>query len=262
VIPDLDVLRAAEEEPGVEGPPGVAEAEPGVGAEGPGGPTGPNLIPLFEEISIQCAGYVSDKENEDFRIFGSEEGDRKIGLTMGDIVYLNRGTRDGIKPGDKYYIQERDRKIPGHGWYISRTGWLNVLAVQENTAQAEIIQPCKAVHVNSYLKPFEQIPVPLVPVQDPVMRLDPETGQNRGKIVASHDEVGSMGRGYLLSLDLGEEDGVIPGNIFTVYRYVYSNAPRKVLGEAAVLTVQRKTSTAIISFSYDYVTVGDLVELK
>jgi hypothetical protein len=129
VIPDLDVLRAAEEEPGVEGPPGVAEAEPGVGAEGPGGPTGPNLIPLFEEISIQCAGYVSDKENEDFRIFGSEEGDRKIGLTMGDIVYLNRGTRDGIKPGDKYYIQERDRKIPGHGWYISRTGWLNVLAV-------------------------------------------------------------------------------------------------------------------------------------
>jgi hypothetical protein len=71
-----------------------------------------------------------------------------------------------------------------------------------------------------------------------------------------------MGRGYLLSLDLGEEDGVIPGNIFTVYRYVYSNAPRKVLGEAAVLTVQRKTSTAIISFSYDYVTVGDLVELK
>ncbi len=72
----------------------------------------------------------------------------------------------------------------------------------------------------------------------------------------------SLGQGLLISIDLGEEDGVIPGNIFTIFRYLYNNVQRKVLGEAVVLTVQQKTATAKISLSYDIINVGDEIELK
>ena len=84
----------------------------------------------------------------------------------------------------------------------------------------------------------------------------------RGEIVASLDEIGSLAEGYLVSIDLGEGDGVVPGNIFTVFRYLHPDAPRRVLGELAILTVQRDNATARIMASYDFMVVGDLIELK
>jgi hypothetical protein len=43
---------------------------------------------------------------------------------------------------------------------------------------------------------------------------------------------------------------------------VYDDAPRKVLGTLAILTVQREHSTARIMESKDFIVTGDLVELK
>ncbi len=78
----------------------------------------------------------------------------------------------------------------------------------------------------------------------------------RGTIDASLDDLATLGQGYLVSIDLGQEDGVVPGNVFTIYRYVYDGAPRKVLGTLAVLTVQREHSTARIMESKDYILRG------
>ena len=272
VIPDLDVLRAADEEPGAGGPDTAAGAEGEVGAGGAagvagmGGPSGPNLFPIFEQDSIQCAGFISDDEDEGFQIFASEDTFKvHIAVTVGDIVYLNRGQEDGIQAGEQYYIRDRVRKVGGHGWLINTTGQLTILAVQPETAVAQITSACRDILKGHYMVPFEPIPVPLVPFQEPVNRFTPETGQNRGKIIASLEdvrEIGSLGRGYLVSIDQGENDGVIPGSIFTVFRYTHSQAPRKVLGELAVLTVHPKTSTALITMSYTYMQRGDFVELK
>jgi len=276
VIPQLDVLRAAEEEPGefpvagVPGEPGaVTPTAPGVpGVPGLPGAAGPSLYPLSEEVTIQCANYISDIEDESMRIMGSEEGDRKIALADGDIVYLNKGSQNGIFPGDRYYTQRRlfevTHPVNGEsvGWHIQRSGWLVVLAAQEETAIAEIIQPCIEVLAGDYLLPFEPVPVPLLPVQEPAHRLTPETGNTRGHIVSSLNGHLTLGQGLLVSLDLGEEDGIIPGNVFTIYRYVYPGVQRKILGELAVLTVREKTSTAEILSSVDIIDIGDEIEMK
>jgi hypothetical protein len=272
VIPDLDVLRAADEEPGAGGPDGQdgtsgAEGEAGAtGVAGAGGPRGPNLFPIFEQESIQCAGFIGEKEDEGFRIFESENTFKiHIAVSETDIVYVNRGQEDGITAGDQYYIRERVRKVGGHGWLINTTGWLTILSVQPETAIAQIVGSCRDIRQGHYLVPFEPIPVPLVPFQEPVTRLTAETGQNRGTIIACLEdirELGSLGRGYVVSIDQGEKEGVIPGSIFTVFRYNSSRTPRKVLGELAVLTVHPKTSTALITLSYDFMVRGDLVELK
>ena len=92
--------------------------------------------------------------------------------------------------------------------------------------------------------------------------MTPETGEMRGEIVASLDDLASLGQGYLISVDLGQTDGVVPGNVFTVFRHLYPGAPRKVLGEIAILTVQERNATARIMHSYDFMMIGDQVELK
>ena len=269
VIPDLDVLRAADEEPGAGGPGGGEEGVEGMGVDGGGvagaGPTGPSLYPISEEDAIQCAAFIGESEDEGFRIFESENGfEVKITASTGDIVYVNRGRNDGIQAGDEFYIRDRVRRT-GHGWLINTTGWLVILAAQEETATAEVTHACRDTLNGAYLVPFEPVPVPLVPFQDPVHRLTPETGRDRGTIIASIDdlsELGSFATGNLVSIDVGESAGVIPGSIFTVFRYNHPNAPRKVLGELAVLTVHPRTSTAKITLAYDYMTQGDLIEAK
>lgn len=271
-IPEVEVVRPEGVAPGGPGGPGGGPGGPEAGPGGeagagpggaPGGPTGPQFLPAYEEVAIQCAGYLKEDANDDFRIYGSEEADHKVALATGDIVYLNRGSNDGVSPGDTYYTQ---RKVPFNwgqgGTHVRRSGWVRVLAVQEKTSMAVISQACLDVKQGDYLKPFEPIPVPLLPVQPPVDRMTPETGRMRGKIIASLDDLGTLGQGYIVSIDLGQDDGVVPGNVFTIYRYIYNNAPRKVLGELAVLTVQKSNATARIMESFDYIDVGDLIELK
>ena len=83
-----------------------------------------------------CAGYVTDKEDESLQIIGNEDGDSRVTMATGNIVYINGGINDGISPGDVFYTQRRDRKVDA-GWQITRTGWLTVLAAQEQNAIAE-----------------------------------------------------------------------------------------------------------------------------
>ncbi|HEX9722736.1 MAG TPA: LysM peptidoglycan-binding domain-containing protein [Vicinamibacteria bacterium] len=267
VIPDLDLLRAAGEEPGAAGP-GEEGAGEGIGEEGAGvagGPTGPSLYPVSEEDTIQCVAFIGEREDEDFRIFETEHGfDVKVMMSVGDIVYVNRGRNDGVQAGDEFYMRSRVRST-SHGWLINTTGWLVILAAQEETAIAEVIHSCRDALQDNYLVPFEPVPVPLIPYQDPVHRLTPETGRDRGQIIASIDdivELGSFGTGNIVSIDVGEEQGIIPGSIFTVFRYNHPDAPRKVLGELAVLTVHPRTSTAKITLAYDFMAQGDLIEVK
>jgi hypothetical protein len=268
-IPDLDVLRAGG--PGGPGAPGTgAEGEMGEGVAGgpggpgaPGGPRGPSFYPAFEEVTIQCAGYVSNDEDDSFRVFGAENGPWKDGLATGDILYVNRGALDGVNPGDQYYIQRKEGFSWGiEGEMVRRTGWGTVLAVQEDTAIVEVTQACFDVKLGDYLIPFEPIPVPLLPVQARATRLTPETGQMRGRVTASLDDISAMGTGSLVSIDLGDEDGVVPGNIFTVFRYLYPGAPRYMIGEIAIITVQRENATGRIIHGNDFVAVDDIVELK
>ena len=272
-IPDLDVIRPEGVAAGDTGPgagPGGAGTGPGggPGGVGPGGmpgagAQGPAFYPAYEEQAIACAGYIGPRENEDMRIVGSEEGDAKVGLAFADIVYINKGTNDGLNPGDRFYVQRRvDFGWGLSGAHIVRSGGVVILAAQEKSAMAEVFASCVDMWIGDYLIPFEPIPVPLLPKQAVVTRMTPETGQMRGEIVNSLDEVASFAEGYLVSIDLGEDDGVVPGNIFTVFRYLHPDAPRKVLGELAILTVQRDNATGRIMQSYDYMVAGDLIELK
>jgi hypothetical protein len=266
VIPELEVVRGAGEEAGAPGGPGGPGAPGEEGAEagapgGPAGPVGPSLIPAFEEVSIECAGFITDHQDESLKIIGSEEGDSKIGLTTGDILYINGGTNDGIAPGDMFFTQRRVEKTEA-GWKIARSGWITVLASQEGSSIAEVTTACRDIYKGDYLQPFERVPVPLIPVERPATRLTPETGKLRGRILTPLDPIVTLAQGHIVSINLGEQDGVIPGNIFTIFRYLYSGVQRKMLGELVVLTVQERASTARIMTSLDYILTGDEVELK
>jgi LysM repeat protein len=258
-------------------PEGLApEAGPGIpGMVEPGqdeaGSAAASLGPVTEELSLQCAQYVvNDREDESLFLVGSEEGADKLAFGDRDLVYLNKGSNSGVKAGDLYTLHHVaytvKHPVSGKklGTKIETTGWVKVILVQENTACAVVEQACVDVHPGDYLKPFEKVNVPMVVRRAPEECCSTENGKTLRHVVDLQDDVAIGGTGLFVTIDAGTEDGVAPGSVFSVYRTMYPSVPtpRNVVGEATVVAVRDRTSTAKITYSRKEIMRGDQIQLR
>jgi hypothetical protein len=89
--------------------------------------------------------------------------------------------------------------------------------------------------------------------------------------------LGFVGEGQIVYIDLGDRDGVRPGDIFMIYKLLdfdsrlYEVAgeaarllarEREVIGELIVIKVRERAATALVTFTADGVSPSDLVELR
>ena len=284
---------------GAAGAPGEAPAE------APAAPPGGALtaeeaagtpVPLAAESDIYCQGYIGDlHEPFSYSIIGSEYdalglnnrvnvpvigssavgeygpvGTIKIGLSTGDIVYVDGGRAGGLSAGAQFTIVAPDRPVihPLRGEVVGRyyryLGRLRILSVQETTAIAEIVHTCDAVVVGTLLQPFEPEPVPLGrhtamrPVNFPAAA---EKLQGAPSIVYAKDNILSLGADHVVHVDLGEQDAT-PGDMYTIYRENRPGLPPIVLGELAVLSVHKHFSVAKIIESRYPIHLGDRLDPK
>jgi hypothetical protein len=251
---------------GGEFPGGTGEQPPV-----PGATAGDVLIPAIEEMSLQCAHYIlQSPEDTSLYLIGSEQGATKDAYADRDVMYLNRGTNAGVKAGDVYSIHHAayEVKHPDTGRTIGRkietTGWGRIIMAEENSAILMVEAACADVHMGDYLKPLVKVSVPLIMRRPPADRVTPPSGKTQGAVVDIADDSAIAGDNQLLSINLGTEHGVAPGNILTVYKVMYPSVPtpRNVLGEVVVVAVQEKTATARVIYARDAIMNGDRVEIR
>ncbi|MEM7582575.1 MAG: LysM domain-containing protein [Acidobacteriota bacterium] len=255
-------------------------------------PEGP--VPLGYESDIYCTGYIGGmKEDFAYSIVSSEyefltptldpgmnasiqgiygkASTEKYGLGLGDIVYLDGGRADGlsagelltaVQPGEKIF-HPRDRKALGRLYqYLGR---VRILSAQPETAIAEIVQLCNPIPVGSKLKLFEPEPIPLrkiTPLRPVNFPASEEELEGAPSIIIAWDKLLSLGAGYLVYIDQGDDEDMAPGDIYTIYRQGRRGIPPTVLGELAVLSVFEDTALARILRSRYTVFVGDVLHLK
>ena len=252
--------------------------------------------PLGSEDDIYCSGYIGEVDEQfGYRVVGSEysslsptvtgvrgmfspgrgvfgEVDTvKFSLTLGDIVYVDGGLAAGLAPGLIYTVVQ-PREIVEHprmggvvGQLYQYTGRLRLLTVNEDVAIAEVVQACDAIHVGDGLKPFVPEPVPLgrrtglrpANVPAPASDLADDAIILRGK-----DSVTGLGADSIVFISLGADQGVAPGDVYTIYRRNMQGLPPVVLGELAVLSVHQRSSVARILESRYPMYVGDYLEPK
>lgn len=253
-------------------------------------------VPLGAETDIYCQGYVGDLEEPfPFSVIGSEydalslsghvqaaevgrsvhsplgpTGTVKIGLSTGDIVYVDGGRAKGLSAGALFTAVAPQQPVihPLRGEVVGRyyryLGRLRILSVQETTAIAEITQACDPIVVGTLLQPFEPEPVPLGrstamrPVNFPVSE---EKLVDAPSIVYVRDNILALGADHVVHVDLGEEDAT-PGDIYTIYRENRPGLPPIVLGELAVLSVHKHFSVAKIIESRYPIHLGDRLDPK
>ena len=252
-------------------------------------------VPLGYESDVYCSGYIDDLDKPfPYRIIGSEfeklgpDLDRgssdvsiqgsygsvntaRYNLTVGDVIYLDGGSQGGLAPGEMYTVVSPKQKVVHpktrevFGRYYHYTGRVRVLSVQETTAIAEIVQACDPVLVGAALQPFEPEPVPLgrVAAMRPINYPSPaQSLEDAPVILFTQDELVSLFQDHVAFIDRGADSDVTPGDVFTVYRLNRPGLPPMPIGEVAVLSVQKKSSTVRVIQSKTALFVGDPLEPK
>lgn len=252
-------------------------------------------VPLGAETDIYCQGYIGDlDESFPYAVIGSEfdalsldgyvrgatgwkvgsfrnsTNTTKVGLTMGDIIYVDGGRERGLLPGKMFtaVVPERPVVHPALGQVVGRyyryVGRVRILSVQDSNAIAEIVQSCDPLSTGALLFPFEPEPVPLgrsTPLRPINFPAAAEKLAHAPSIVYSRDDILALGADAVVHIDVGEQD-TTPGDIFTIYRENRPGMPPIVMGELAVLSVHKRFSVAKIIESRYPIKLGDRLDPK
>jgi hypothetical protein len=255
-------------------------------------------LPLVDESDIRCAGFIveSGKRNELFIAENEEPG--FDGITTGTLVYLNHGADDAsLQPGAEFNIVEREGKVmhplshSSSGYFVRRLGELRVLKILADTAIAAVTFACDEIRVGNELIAIEHQPVPNRPAPAFDRLRFERNGKAVGWVIHAADTLVRTATGDLVSIDLGREDGLNPGDFLTAfepmrrgkrphqsaYHFEHNNMifesadlhyddtreefPAKPVGQMVVVSTASHTSTVKIIHSIAEVHVGTMVEV-
>ena len=229
--------------------------------------------PLGSSADVYCfARLIQDPSIFPFTIASAERIRSQNQFSEGDVVYLDGGGAQGVQAGDQFFIShriQRPKKLhhPVSDSYLGivyqQVGRLKVLCAQENTSIAEITHACDPIKVGDVLYPFSPVPVPLVIDPDRADRCDVPNGKPTGYITYTRDSQIDIGTNWLVFIDLGAAEGLYPGTFATVFiDNPVKGMPRLVLGEIGILTVDEHYSTALVTYAWQRLSVGNRVEIK
>lgn len=280
----------------------AGSAAPSSGASAPGGPTaaasqmaGPRLV---YDSEVRCTGFIAEDSKRGDLFIAEAEEQKFQRLTEGSLVYLSHGKDDPrMQPGAEFSIVEREGKVlhpvseKSEGYYYNRRGGVKILRVLPDTAVATITYACDEIRVGNELQVYEapNIPERAVPRFDR-LRLD-RNGKATGVVIHTKDTTDDVGAGHMVDIDLGQEDGIAPGDFLTAfepvgrarrphqadYHYAFGGEvfygtdlhydndgkeyPAKPVGQMIVVRTGSHTSTAKIIYSVVEMHIGTMVEV-
>ena len=189
------------------------------------GPSGPQRV--TSESTLYCAGYIRYQRLQPMpEIVGALEEQEQRTFADGDVVYLNAGSQQGIRDGQRFQIirprgdlkgVHRDKK--GYlGTYIQEVGQLEVFRVHDRTAAARITFTCDMALLGDLLSPIPDRDAPVQRTELKIDRYADSSGKQTGRLMMAKDGREMVTRNDIVYIDLGAEDSVKRGDYLTIYR--------------------------------------------
>jgi hypothetical protein len=201
------------------------QSKPTVVVEAPKGPW-----PVAGSNNLLCGGFIQyAPAPNDLMIVGGEEEQDQRTYSNGDYVYINAGSRDGVREGQEYIVirprgQYESKRSSKRGWlgvYTQEVGILSVLRVKDQTSVAVIKSSCDSLLIGDLLRAAPQRVAPFARTSKFDRFADP-SGKQHGRIILARDAREFLSRDQVVFIDLGTEDNVKPGDYLTIYRPVGS----------------------------------------
>ncbi len=219
----------------------------------------------------------------------------------GEFVYLQSRTGAAPGEGSEYSILRRakslmfggsrplgDMKLDqiGHiSWYPGQmssirslgtmyedVGRVKVVRTTPLGAIAEVTFACGPLYAGDFALPYQERNIPEYTPSADFDRFALPNGKMVGAITAGGGHAGVLGEGTIAHINLGNEDGVQAGQRFRVFHIFRDNVdrgfkaaaepPREIIGELVVLSVDARSSVAMVVRSIREISLGDGIELE
>lgn len=183
--------------------------------------------PIAGKSSLFCAGFVRLQKLPSMpEIVGAQDEQEQRTYADGDVVYINRGTAQGIKEGQNFQIIRPRGDVKGvHkqkfgylGTYVQDLGQLQVFKVWENTAAAQVTFSCDMILLGDLLAPIPDRVSPIHRTEANLDRHADPSGKQTGRLMMAKDSREMVTRNDIVYIDLGSEDQVNRGDYLTIYR--------------------------------------------
>jgi hypothetical protein len=217
------------------------------------------LSPMQASLVCGPPANAAPPGDKTLRIRGSQDTSRRSMFAPNDTLVLDGGTNGGVQLGQEYFVRRSLRfglphnALP-HG--AMNVAWIRVVAVNETTAIAAVLQACDAVVSGDYVEPFE---MPMAPEDAERTVAAGELDFNAMSRMVSGIEHRDMGApGDLMTMSSGTDQGVAPGARFAIYRDVkVGGMPLASVGEAVVMSAAKTESVIRVTQTRDAVQPGD-----
>ena len=227
--------------------------------------TMPYLVPSSAEAYFKKAGA--------FKIVGQQDTTRNL-MASGDVLYLDGGSDQGLKPGDrlvitsvaesKFYNPTDTHRRTKLGAILQQEGIVRVTEIYPGNAVA-VIEKCLAgITQGSYALPYTEPPaIPLrlrTDTGNPVQLKDPTP-----RVMFIPDTKAAAAAGDMVIIDRGTSDGFNVGDILLSGRSMLLDPGNKkakatttfYLGQFMVVRTEEHSATCRILRSNSETLVGD-----
>ena len=219
--------------------------------------------PIIDRYAMLSAGYVSEEEDSKDYLQGSPNDPYKgihgtNILAYDDEVFIVIRSRESVNIGDRFTIYQPVHKVKhpetgrSYGMLYRINGILKVTGAKDsNVYLARITLSFDAAMKGNMLAPYQE-PTLIYPAKQKQVK------NLTGQILEVPDRRSVSGQVDYVYLDKGKEDGVEPGDMFTVMGVPNKETGISMpVGEIQVFIVKSRTSTAIIKKSNDTMTTGN-----
>jgi hypothetical protein len=188
--------------------------------------------------AVYCSNFVtSDRGGDDSYLISGEESNSKLIFALRDMVFINKGSSQGVHVGDRYSVfrPEKDpleiqwfkwqnKLMKAMGTYFEDVGQLKVVNVQANVSTAEITFACDYLQRGDFVRPWQERPSPPFKPADQFDRFAPVNGKSVGMIVVGKEFTQAYGKFSTVYVNLGANQTVNVGDYVRFFRYQGGNA--------------------------------------
>lgn len=218
-----------------------------------------DIYPLLTDSDLYCSIFIMDDDPPEMMIIGAERGWERTLITDGEVVYVNKGSDDGLEAGQLFLVFEVGPVVKGFGPVGIKRGRARIVDLESTRSSAKLEKACGPISKGHYLVPFEE----------KESRLGKDLGHNvpphrveglHAEIVYLETDFNQIGSGYFGIINAGAEQGVQVGQQLIVFREEEKGAPLYIFGNVVVIDTQSKTSTIKVLSCRDALKYGDEIQ--
>jgi hypothetical protein len=182
---------------------------------------------------VNCSGVVtSESVPRDNYVITGEESNYKIMFDPGDSVFINKGSKQGVKAGDEFFVirsvadpynidwtKWESAILRKMGTVWEDEGRIKVETVRADISIARIEHACDSIQRGDTILPFAERPMPPLKAAENFDRFAPANGKALAMVITGKKFQGAVGREDVVYVNLGAAQGVKVGDYFRIFRY-------------------------------------------